>query len=183
DYIQQSQQQLNELDKQGQIDKNPSSKVGSRSRSHSSPSTESNRFDAVHAVNTPCYVPGGDILPILVRSSDSSMSPSNGDPYNTTIYTVDQMNTPEMCDSACQTRESLFAVQGYSSENSTPSHSAHADSPPAPFSTFGYKKDHRFKAEANIEMAPTKKPSKFEDRGRPYSVQTTKSAPDVIVTH
>jgi hypothetical protein len=94
---------------------------------------------------------------------------------------VDNEPMPEMCDSACQTRESLFTTQGYSSGNSTPNHSVHTNSPPAPFSTFGYKKDAKFKAEAKIEVAPRK--GKFDDKRRPYSVQTTKSAPDVIVTH
>ncbi|XP_018576629.1 uncharacterized protein LOC108915147 isoform X1 [Anoplophora glabripennis] len=182
DYLRQSEQQLNELDKHGQ-EKKPSSKVGSQPRSNSSPSMDSNRFDAANAINTPCYVPGGDILPILVRS-EHSVSPSNGDAYNTNIYTVDNDNPPEMCDSACQTRESLFTTQGYSSGNSSPNHSVHTNSPPAPFSTFGYQKDNKFKAEAKIEMVPQGgRKNKYDDMRRPYSVQTTKSAPDVIVTH
>ncbi|XP_018576630.1 uncharacterized protein LOC108915147 isoform X2 [Anoplophora glabripennis] len=167
DYLRQSEQQLNELDKHGQ-EKKPSSKVGSQPRSNSSPSMDSNRFDAANAINTPCYVPGGDILPILVRSEHS----------------VDNDNPPEMCDSACQTRESLFTTQGYSSGNSSPNHSVHTNSPPAPFSTFGYQKDNKFKAEAKIEMVPQGgRKNKYDDMRRPYSVQTTKSAPDVIVTH
>jgi len=44
----------------------------------------------------------------------------------------------------------------YSSGNSTPNHSIHTNSPPAPFSTFGYnrkdKDSNKFKAEAKIEM-------------------------------
>ncbi|XP_049826547.1 neuropilin and tolloid-like protein 2 isoform X2 [Aethina tumida] len=181
EYIRQSREhQLNELDKQDPADKKPL-KEGSRSRSQSSPSLDSERFDAANSVNTPCYVPGGEILPILIRN-EHSMSPSNGDAYNTNIYTVDSENVPEMCDSACQTRESLFNTQGYNSGNSTPNHSVHTNSPPAPFSTFGYKKEGKFKAEAKIEMTPHK--NKYsEDGRRPYSVQTTKSAPDVIVTH
>ncbi|CAH1111293.1 unnamed protein product [Psylliodes chrysocephalus] len=182
EYIRQSrEQQLNELEKQDQIEKRS---MKSRTRSHSSPSIDSsNRYDgSVHVVTsaTPCYVPGGDVLPILIRN-EHSMSPSNGDAYNTNIYTVDSDSIPQMCDSACQTRESLFTTQGYSSGNSTPSHSTHTNSPPAPFSTFGYKKEKeretKFKAEAKIEM------NKHEEKRRPYSVQTTKSAPDVIVTH
>ncbi|XP_056635302.1 neuropilin and tolloid-like protein 1 [Diorhabda sublineata] len=178
EYIRQSrEQQLNELEKQDNGDKRSSK---SRSRSHSSPSVDSsNRYDADINVATsvaPCYVPGGDVLPILIRN-EHSMSPSNGDAYNTNIYTVDSDIIPQMCDTACQTRESLFTTQGYSSGNSTPSHSIHTNSPPAPFSTFGYKKEAKYKAEAKIEM------NKHEDKKRPYSVQTTKSAPDVIVTH
>ncbi|KAJ8929176.1 hypothetical protein NQ314_018159 [Rhamnusium bicolor] len=99
------------------------------------------------------------------------------------LFSVDNDNPPEMCDSACQTRESLFTTQGYSSGNSTPNHSVHTNSPPAPFSTFGYKKDNKFKAEAKIEMVPQTNINKYVDKRRPYSVQTTKSAPDVIVTH
>ncbi|KAG5890202.1 hypothetical protein JTB14_010664 [Gonioctena quinquepunctata] len=180
EYIRQSrEQQLNELEKQESNEKKPPSKMGSRSRSHSTQSVDSNRFDAINAVNaTPCYVPGGDVLPILIRN-DHSMSPSNGDAYNTNIYTVDCESPPQMCDSACQTRESLFTTQGYSSGNSTPNHSVHTNSPPAPFSTFGYKKETKFKAEAKIEMTQ----HNYEQKRRPYSVQTTKSAPDVIVTH
>ncbi|XP_074027346.1 neuropilin and tolloid-like isoform X2 [Leptinotarsa decemlineata] len=186
EYIRQSrEQQLNELEKQEPSEKQAPSKMGSRSRSHSTQSTDSNRFDAINAVTntTPCYVPGGDVLPILIRH-DHSMSPSNGDAYNTNIYTVDNESPPQMCDSACQTRESLFTTQGYSSGNTTPSHSIHTNSPPAPFSTFGYKKETKFKAEAKIEMTPNNYVAKHQQQNRrPYSVQTTKSAPDVIVTH
>ncbi|XP_063908039.1 bone morphogenetic protein 1 homolog [Zophobas morio] len=182
EYIRQSrEQQLNELDKQEPADKKLS-KSASRSRSNSSPSMNSGHFDVANAATTPCYVPGGELLPILIRN-ERSMSPPNGDAYHTNIYTVDNEPMPEMCDSACQTRESLFTAAGYSSGNSTPNHSVHTNSPPAPFSTFGYKKDAKFKAEAKIEVASSKKSSKFEDKRRPYSVQTTKSAPDVIVTH
>lgn len=114
-------------------------------------------------VNTPCYVPGGDLLPILIRA-ERSLSP-NDDTYSQNLYTVDNDNVPEMCDSACQTRESLFTTQAYSSTQSTPNHSVHSNSvrmsPPAPFSTFGYKKDSghqlsKFRAEAKIEMTTEK---------------------------
>lgn len=67
-----------------------------------------------------------------------------------------------MCDSACQTRESLFTTQEYSSGNSSPQHSVHTDSPPAPFSTFGYKKETKFKAEAKIEVVP----NKYQEAGK-----------------
>lgn len=112
---------------------------------------------------------------------------------------------PEMCDSACQTRESLFTtntLMGHNynnSEHSTPNHSIQSinlkPSPPAPFSTFGYKKEmSKFRAEAKIDMerGGDKQQAVTGDTGgkdssnkpkRPYSVQTTKSAPDVIVTH
>lgn len=73
--------------------------------------------------------------------------------------------------------------------------------PPAVgFTTFGYKnnqkpdkisrhsKEHKFRAEAVIEMERFKSPkhdtSSIDSKpSRPYSVQSTKSAPDVIVTH
>ncbi|KAL3287744.1 hypothetical protein HHI36_002208 [Cryptolaemus montrouzieri] len=161
------------------------SKSGSRGPRSSSGSPSIDRFDVTNAGTTPCYVPGGELLPILIRHSEHSVSPSNGDPCNQGIYTVDTENLPEMCDSACQTRESLFTTQGYSSGNSTPNHSMRTNSPPAPFSTFGYKKDNnKFKAEATIEMGGHPPTNKYEDKiKRPFSVQTTKSAPDVIVTH
>ncbi|CAG9859663.1 unnamed protein product [Phyllotreta striolata] len=181
EYIRQSrEQQLNELEKHHQLDQR-----SIKSRSRSSPSEPSpNRYDSSnHQVtsSTPCYVPGGDVLPILVRN-EHSLSPSS-DACDANIYTVDDEGLPQTCDSACQTRESLFTAHAYSSGNSTPSRSVHANSPPAPFSTFGYKKDRdketgKFRAEAKIEM------SRLEEKNRrPYSVQTTKSAPDVIVTH
>lgn len=74
------------------------------------------------------------------------------------------------------------------------------NTPPIGFTTFGYKnnqkpdkinrssKEHRFRAEAVIEMERFKSPkhdtsSTDSKPSRPYSVQSTKSAPDVIVTH
>ncbi|XP_050298728.1 neuropilin and tolloid-like protein 2 isoform X2 [Anthonomus grandis grandis] len=121
---------------------------------HRTPSVESTRFGPTESGTAPCYVP-------------------------------DKEDIPKMCDSACQTRESLFTSQEYSSGNSTPNNSVHTNSPPAPFSTFGYnrKDSNKFKAEAKIEMhreMSNTPSSKYDKR---YSVQTTKSAPDVIVTH
>lgn len=83
--------------------------------------------------------------------------------------------------------------------------------PPIGFTTFGYQNnrkpseaanEHRFRAEAVIEVERFKKSPKHDSGGggagagtgggggddgrgsvRPYSVQSTKSAPDVIVTH
>lgn len=57
----------------------------------------------------------------------------------------------EMCDNACQTQEGLF-------DGGSQPHS----SPPAPFSTFGYKKEGK------------------DDK---HSMHSTKTAPDVIMTH
>lgn len=74
------------------------------------------------------------------------------------------------------------------------------NTPPIGFTTFGYKnnqkpdipvknsKGHRFRAEAVIEMERLKSPkhdspSTDSRQSRPYSIQSTKSAPDVIVTH
>lgn len=140
-------------------------------------------------VNTPCYVPGGELLPILIRSEHNLNTNSNGDAYNQTmqVYEPETTPQPEMCDSACQTRESLFTTHAYGSEHSTPNHSITSTnskpSPPAPFSTFGYKKENKYRAEAKIEMEKVEPKPHYEDKRRPYSVQTTKSAPDVIVTH
>lgn len=163
----------------------------SRSRSNSSQSSDSQRFVAANSIsNANCYVPGGELLPILIRNEHTALSMSNEDSFGHGVpgenYDDEGGSSPqpEMCDSACQTRESLF-TQTYGSGNSTPNHSIVSEnskpSPPAPFSTFGYKKDNKYRAEAKIEMEQEE--SKFEKQRRPYSVQTTKSAPDVIVTH
>ncbi|XP_060523543.1 neuropilin and tolloid-like protein 2 [Cylas formicarius] len=146
------------------------------------PSVESTRFGGVsESVTTPCYVPGEDVLPILIKNNRKSSSPRNGSLYNQNIYTVDEDPLPKMCDSACQTRESLFTTQEYSSGTNSPNNSVHTNSPQAPFSTFGYsKKEPKCKAEAKIIMHHEKSLSPYDKR---YSVQTTKSAPDVIVTH
>ncbi|KRT84240.1 hypothetical protein AMK59_2107, partial [Oryctes borbonicus] len=202
-YLRESrEQQLNELGKQHQElhqfepKKISSSGKLSRSRSNST-SSDSQRFAAANAMpNTPCYVPGGELLPIMIRNDHHSGSIGigvNGDTYNnqTAVHTYESEGTPqpEMCDSACQTRESLF--HPYGSEHSTPNHSIQSStnskpSPPAPFSTFGYKKETKFRAEAKIEVEKIDPPgskTKYDEKRRPYSVQTTKSAPDVIVTH
>lgn len=181
EHIRQSrEQQLNEIDKQEEFQKKHS-RVGT-SHSNSSHSSDSQRFIATNAIiaDTSCYVPGGDILPILIRN-DHGLS-SNGDIYG---QNEDGLNL-EMCDSACQTRESLFFTHDYNSEHSSPAHSmiSHSKpSPPAPFSTFGYKKENKYRAEARIEMERVDPNPNPDDKRRPYSVQTTKSAPDVIVTH
>lgn len=191
EYIRESrEQQLNELGKQDHIEKK--TKVG-RSRSNSTQSSDShNKFVTTNTmVNTPCYVPGGELLPILIRNDHSLNSQTNGDAYNNQtvpLYETETTPQPEMCDSACQTRESLFTTHPYGSEHSTPNHSITSTnskpSPPAPFSTFGYKKENnKFRAEAKIEMEKVDVKPQYEDKRRPYSVQTTKSAPDVIVTH
>ncbi|XP_065167891.1 neuropilin and tolloid-like protein 1 isoform X2 [Atheta coriaria] len=186
-YIRESrEQQLNDLGKQEQFEKSSKGKVG-RSRSNSTHSSESHRFSTNALTNaTPCYVPGGELLPILIRSEHST----NGDAYSNhhslhhhgSSFDDEATQQPEMCDSACQTRESLFTGTAYASDQSTPNHSINSThskpSPPAPFSTFGYKKEPKFRAEAKIEMEKVD-----DDKRRPYSVQTTKSAPDVIVTH
>ncbi|XP_071054364.1 uncharacterized protein [Onthophagus taurus] len=188
EYLRQSREhQLNELGKQEQIEKKIA-KLG-RSRSNSTQSSDSQRYPTANAmVNTPCYVPG-ELLPIIIRNERNGGSGAvNGEAYQTTAATQfdeddhqQQQQQPEMCDSACQTRESLF--HPYGSEHSTPNHSVASanskPSPPAPFSTFGYKKEGKYRAEAKIEIEK----SRSEEKRRPYSVQTTKSAPDVIVTH
>ncbi|KAL1500986.1 hypothetical protein ABEB36_006394 [Hypothenemus hampei] len=175
-----------QLDKENEDDKR-SSKGPQRT-----PSVESTRFGPSESLaTTPCYVPGDDILPILVKQSSSNGSHHHHRNHHQTIYTVDEELSPKMCDSACQTRESLFTTQEYSSGTSTPNNggnnSVRTDSPPAPFSTFGYnRKDcgsNKFKAEAKIEMHHDKSMTPTSKYDKRYSVQTTKSAPDVIVTH
>ncbi|KAH1006420.1 hypothetical protein HUJ05_007156 [Dendroctonus ponderosae] len=154
-----------QLDKDNEEDKRSSK---GHSGPHRTPSIESTRFGPSDSATTPCYVPGEDILPILIKNSHSV--PSNGSMYNQDIYTVDNEEVPKMCDSACQTRESLFTTQEYSSGNSTPNNSVHTNSPPAPFSTFGYnrKDSNKFKAEAKIEMHHDKSltPSSKYDKSR-----------------
>ncbi|XP_022193782.1 neuropilin and tolloid-like protein 2 [Nilaparvata lugens] len=210
-----------------------------------------------------CYVPvsAGDLLPIVVKQQSNCSSSLARDEANAAIFKgygdrgdstsadiddVDQLllpddlhlHLPEMRDSECQTRESLFHNSGYTPNTSTGSrtppppplaarcqhqHSSTAtdqqqvtsihDSRSTPdagsFTTFGYGRNHRqsqqvpsappvpaqqkansqrFRAEAVIQM------DKYAAAGgggsgatqpvaRPYSVDSTKSAPDVIVTH
>lgn len=204
-----------------------------------------------HLDNADCYVPGvGEILPILLqinkRSNGDVSTPSQ---HQTESDSDDQdLNRdqpPQMCDSCCQTRESLFHtppfLQNRSSDGSfTPSvdysrkpvkdrdQSSYQHQSTAPFSTFGYSgstmqkadsrqsssrsNDPKYKAEAVIEMERYGEDNgNFEDsrkrdiyriedqinrnnngakyaehakkqlQRRPYSVETTKSAPDVII--
>lgn len=83
-----------------------------------------------------------------------------------------------MCDMACQTRESLFQTpqsrtpSGYGWKASPGSSSPSDVSCPHP----------PYRAEVAIELKDSPTPPKHRSQ-RPYSVQTTKSAPDVIVTH
>ncbi|CAH1126632.1 unnamed protein product [Ceutorhynchus assimilis] len=180
--IQEFKRSREQLDKDNEDDRRSSKRENNGQ--NRTPSVESTRFGPSDSVNTPCYVPGDDILPILIKNSHHTV-PSNGSMYNQNIYTVDN-DIPKMCDSACQTRESLFTTQEYSSGNSTPNNSIHTNSPPAPFSTFGYNRkaaDNKFKAEAKIEMHHEKSATPMSKYDKRYSVQTTKSAPDVIVTH
>ena len=57
------------------------------------------------------------------------------------------------------------------------------------FTTFGYgnkkilPREHTFRAEAVIEMNKNKDKGSSASESRPFSIQSTKSAPDVIFTH
>lgn len=126
---------------------------------------EARRDVSVGSVPPECYVPGAELIPIFDprRSGEEPM--------------------PEMRDTECQTRESLFATHPI---DHLSDHSLSPPPPPLPaarnpksppnFSTFGYPKpeEKKYRAEAVIEM---------KEEQRPFSIQSTKSAPDVIVTH
>lgn len=146
--------------------------IEAQARSHSNSSSalgvpdDIRRDVSVGSVPVECYVPGAELVPIF----DPSRS--------------DEEPLPEMRDTECQTRESLFATHPI---DHLSDHSVSPPPPPLPaaripksppnFSTFGYPKpeEKKFRAEAVIEMK--------DGQTRPFSIQSTKSAPDVIVTH
>jgi len=136
-----------------------------------------------------CYVPSGDINPVLMKHDPSCLYSSVEDEEGDGLISSCPM-TAETKDIECQTRESLFDTSVVSKTAGhyrvRPSESPFRQ--PLGFSTFGYKKDSdsstdpkpsKFRAEAIIEM------DKFspELSQRPYSIESTKSAPDVIVMH
>lgn len=136
-----------------------------------------------------CYVPSGDLIPVLMKHDPPCLYPSVEDEEGDELISSYPIST-ETKDIECQTRESLFDT------SVVPKATGHyrvrpSESPfrqPLGFSTFGYRKDSdssvdtkpsKFRAEAVIEM------DKFssELNQRPYSIESTKSAPDVIVMH
>lgn len=151
-----------------------------------------------------CYVPSGDLIPVLMKHDAHppprhypSVEDEEGDGLMSSYPTA-----AETKDIECQTRESLFDTSAVPKSAAAAAAGHHyrvrpSESPfrpPLGFSTFGYsRKDSdgsssttaadprpsKFRAEAVIEM------DKFSsDHGqRPYSVESTKSAPDVIVMH
>lgn len=137
-----------------------------------------------------CYVPSGDLIPVLMKHDPPRLYPSVEDEEGDGLMSSYPM-TAETKDIECQTRESLFDTSVVSKSTGhyrvRPSESPFK--PPLGFSTFGYRKDSdsssanakpsKFRAEAVIEM------DKFssELNQRPYSIESTKSAPDVIVMH
>uniref|UniRef100_A0A1B6M9B4 CUB domain-containing protein n=1 Tax=Graphocephala atropunctata TaxID=36148 RepID=A0A1B6M9B4_9HEMI len=157
----------------------PASHSHSRSHSHSH-STDSSQSHSV-SQRAECYVPDAELMPILMH---------------------DDMHFPEMRDSECQTRESLFHTASFT-PNSSGGESFTPPPPPPPptsrppkstprstaspgFTTFGKSRqktsaEPRFRAEAVIELSKRADSNKTSER--PFSVQSTKSAPDVIVTH
>lgn len=138
-----------------------------------------------------CYVPSGDLVPVLMKHDPPRLYPSVEDEEGDGLMSSYPM-AAETKDIECQTRESLFdtsvvpKAQTVGHYRVRPSESPFR--PPLGFSTFGYRKDSdssadakpsKFRAEAVIEM------DKFSSElsQRPYSIESTKSAPDVIVMH
>jgi hypothetical protein len=138
-----------------------------------------------------CYVPSGDLIPVLMKHDPPRLYPSVEDEEGDGLMSSYPM-AAETKDIECQTRESLFdtsvvpKTQTAGHYRVRPSESPFR--PPLGFSTFGYRKDSdsstdtkpsKFRAEAVIEM------DKFSSElsQRPYSIESTKSAPDVIVMH
>lgn len=137
-----------------------------------------------------CYVPSSDFIPVLMKHDLTHNYPSVEDEEGDGLMSSYSM-AAETKDIECQTRESLFdtsVVPKAAGHNKVrPSESPFR--PPLGFSTFGYRKDSdissadvkssKFRAEAVIEM------DKFSSELslRPYSIESTKSAPDVIVMH
>lgn len=136
-----------------------------------------------------CYVPSGDLIPVLMKHDPPRLYSSVEDEEGDGLISSYPM-TAETKDIECQTRESLFDTSVVPKATGhyriRPSESPFR--PPLGFSTFGYRKDSdsladtkpsKFRAEAVIEM------DKFSSElsQRPYSIESTKSAPDVIVMH
>lgn len=82
-------------------------------------STQSNEYNGVREID-PCYVPGNELLPILVQNHVGNNATSN-----------EYEQQPEMCDMASQTKEYLFNNQNQSINTSVQ------------FTTFGYDKIER----------------------------------------
>lgn len=134
-----------------------------------------------------CYVPSGNLIPVLMKHDPPSIEDEHSDELLSS-YPM----TAETKDIECQTRESLFDTSAVVPKTAghyrvRPSESPFR--PPLGFSTFGYRKDSdsssdpkppKFRAEAVIEMD---KFSSELNQTRPYSIESTKSAPDVIVMH
>lgn len=136
-----------------------------------------------------CYVPSGDLIPVIMKHDPPRIYPSVEDEEGDGLMSSYPM-IAETKDIECQTRESLFDTSVVPKATGhyrvRPSESPFR--PPLGFSTFGYRKDSdsstdvkpsKFRAEAVIEM------DKFSSElsQRPYSIESTKSAPDVIVMH
>lgn len=148
-------------------------------------------ISTVHKARGPrgeeCFLQGGSVIPVFEgRKSTSTVIRSSSREYDADGEATELSQPPETKDSGCQTRESLFSTQAFdvtaAERTSSPARRQYP-----PFSTFGYTGDpadgKRYKAEAVIEVDGRK-----EERGpavdaRPFSIDSTKSAPDVIVTH
>jgi len=190
--------------------------------------------DTVHPILPPApSAPNGDAAFIRNEALAAAPGAGAGGPPNSvhggSSNLVNAPSIPEMRDSECQTRESLFQFQNNSAGKNSQERSVTPPPPPPPslarlvnmknsrnapaFSTFGYggpgapatlpsrRPDDTqcFRAEAVIEMDAKNGSSSSTQTGpdgnngpsgragqtgpRPYSVESSKSAPDVIVTH
>ncbi|XP_050529694.1 uncharacterized protein LOC126899146 [Daktulosphaira vitifoliae] len=167
--------------------------------SHSENSSQcTNLIRSKHANNVSsldCYVPSGDIIPVLMKHDPPSCHYSSIEDEEDDGLMSSYPSATETKDIECQTRESLFDTPAFVPKTSSghyrirPSESP-LNKPPLGFSTFGYRKNSenssdlskpsKFRAEAVIEMDKFSSESSGQ---RPYSVESTKSAPDVIVMH
>lgn len=159
------------------------------------------------------------------------MENKSGETLGGDFENLEFSDLPEMKDSECQTRESLFSTQLIDSNSVRsfipslvvatdqeihPKRTSNNLNKIPPFSTFGYARtdevcrsgpefpgdprnqafglsrcyensrseEKRYKAEAVIEVESKKEDESSESYAvRPFSIDSTKSAPDVIVTH
>lgn len=181
-------------------------------------------------VRNECYVPAaGDLLPILVRAKkdqenynhstikdgEEEQPPEKDTEEDSLSLSEDNydQHLPEMKDSECQTRESLFHNVCFTSKLLDDC-SATPPPPPPPrvnqilsgtrtlpaslgtFTTFGYTRNNTRIAPTLIEpklcdqtvfnMDKVREKTSMNaagDETRAFSLQSTKSAPDVIATH
>ncbi|KAK6622553.1 hypothetical protein RUM44_002365 [Polyplax serrata] len=168
-------------------------------------------------------VSSGDSIPSFGgRKGVSTTKVKPGDTTEEDFENLELSSLPEMRDSECQTRESLFSNHSIESTpirsfiptpndqkihpKATTPNSFATSNRSTPFSTFGYTRvndenafgfpcfgdaaprggnEKRYKAEAVIEVESQNHEADLKSSNpvRPFSIDSTKSAPDVIVTH